>query len=90
MDMNYFGMGRSENLHLAFMAVHEFHGKEGRYPGSDDADLAKVVELAKAINESQKQAGKLSVDSVEEKSFEMWPPSARAPSRRRVHFSEAW
>jgi ubiquitin-activating enzyme E1 len=40
MDMNFFGMGRSEQLHLAIGAVHQFKNSEGRYPNDNEADLA--------------------------------------------------
>lgn len=30
--MNYFGMGRSEQLHFTIGAVHQFRDDEGRYP----------------------------------------------------------
>lgn len=52
--MNYFGMGRSENLHLAITGTHAFKDQEGRYPADTEADLAKVVELTKAKNEEWK------------------------------------
>lgn len=66
MDMNYFGMGRSEILHLSIGAVHQFKNTEGRYPGDNEADLAKCIELAKAFNEAGKASNGLSVDEVDE------------------------
>ena len=48
--MNYFGMGRSEQLHIAFVAVHMFHTAEGRYPNNNAEDLTKVVNFANVIN----------------------------------------
>lgn len=53
--MNYFGMGRSEQLHLAICGVHLFKNQEGRYPADNEADLAKVVELTKGINAANKE-----------------------------------
>ena len=64
LDMNYFGMGRSENLHFAIGAVHAFRDAEGRYPGDNAEDLAKCVDLAKAMNEQHKTDG--STTQVEE------------------------
>ena len=66
MDMNYFGMGRSEILHLSIGAVHQFKNAEGRYPGDNEADLLKVVELAKALNDAGKANNTLCVDEVDE------------------------
>ena len=43
--MNYFGMGRSEQLHLAICAVHRFFDEESRYPDDNAEDLAKVVAM---------------------------------------------
>jgi len=40
MDMNFFGMGRSEQLHLAIGGTHMFKNQEGRYPNDTEADLA--------------------------------------------------
>lgn len=34
-DMNFFGMGRSENLHLAIAAVHRFKDTNGRHPSNN-------------------------------------------------------
>jgi len=50
MDMNFFGMGRSEQLHLSIGAIHQFKNTEGRYPADNEEDLAKVIAFAKAIN----------------------------------------
>lgn len=66
-DMNLYGMARSENLHLAFMGVHAFHAQEGRYPADTEADLAKVVELSKGINAANKESDGLTVEEVDEK-----------------------
>ena len=66
LDMNYFGMGRSEQLHFAIGAVHAFNDQEGRYPQNTEADLAKVVELAKGINERHKSEGTMSVEEIDE------------------------
>ena len=66
LDMNFFGMGRSEQLHFAIGAVHAFNDQEGRYPQDNAADLAKVVELAKGINARHKEAGTMSVEEIDE------------------------
>jgi len=65
-DMNFFGMGRSENLHLAIVATHKFKDSEGRLPGNNAADLAKVVEIAKATNAEFKEKNGLTVDEIQE------------------------
>ena len=65
-DMNLFGMGRSENLHLSFMGVHAFNDQEGRYPNDTEEDLAKVIELTKGINAANKEAEGLSVEEIDE------------------------
>lgn len=66
LDMNYFGMGRSENLHFAISATHAFRDTEGRYPADNADDLAKVVETAKALNAISKTAGSMSVEEIDE------------------------
>ena len=66
MDMNYFGMGRSENLHFAIQATHAFRDAEDRYPADNEADLAKVVELAKGFNNKNKEDGIVSVEEIDE------------------------
>ena len=60
-------MGRSEQLHLAIGAVHQFRDAEGRYPGDNEADLAKCIEKAKAINAEQKTKELMSVEEIDEK-----------------------
>jgi len=64
--MNYFGMGRSEQLHLAICAVHRFFDEESRYPEDNAEDLAKIVAMTGAINEEFKAAEQLSVEQVDE------------------------
>ena len=64
--MNYFGMGRSENLHLAIGAVHTFKNQDGRYPADTEDDLAKCVEIAKATNAAGKEQNLLNVEEVDE------------------------
>ena len=66
LDMNYFGMGRSEQLHFGMAAVHQFKNTEGRYPENNEADLAKCVEIAKAINTACKEGG-FGVEEIDEK-----------------------
>jgi len=67
MDMNYFGMGRSEQLHFAIGGVHAFQLSEGRYPQNNAADLAKTVELTKGILTRHKAAeGSLVVEEIDE------------------------
>lgn len=67
LDANFFGMGRSEQLHTAISGVHRFRDQEGRYPDDTPADRAKVLELAKAINDERKASQGLSVEEVDEK-----------------------
>jgi hypothetical protein len=64
--MNFFGMGRSEQLHFAIGAVHAFNDAEGRYPQDNAADIAKVVELAKSFNDRHKADGTMSVEEIDE------------------------
>lgn len=66
LDMNYFGMGRSEQLHLALGAVHQFRDAEGRYPNNVEEDLAKCVAFTNALNAAGKEAGLCNVDEVDE------------------------
>ena len=66
-DMNYFGMGRSEQLHFAISAVHAFRNTEGRYPENNAADLAKTLDLAKASLAANKaNEGALTVEEIDE------------------------
>ena len=64
--MNYFGMGRSEHLHNAILAVHTFQLREGRYPADTEDDLAKVVEITKVANAARKEQNLLHVEEVDE------------------------
>ena len=48
------------------MGVHAFHDAEGRYPGDNEADLAKVVELTKGINAANKESDGLNVEEIDE------------------------
>lgn len=66
LDMNYFGMGRSENLHLSVGAVHTFKDAEGRYPANNPEDLNKCVQLAKELNEKFKAANGMDVEEINE------------------------
>jgi len=65
-DLRQFG--RSEQLHVAFRAVHAFHSEHKRYPGS--ADVPKVLELAKALNEKAKAEEQHFVEELDEKVVE--------------------
>ena len=68
LDMNYFGMGRSEQLHFALRGVHAFRDAEGRYPEANAADTAKVIDLVKGLNDSAKQSeGSMTLEEVDEK-----------------------
>ena len=67
MDMNYFGMGRSEQLHFAIGAVHAFRNTEGRYPENNATDLAKTLDLAKAsLAAAKAKEGSLTVEEIDE------------------------
>jgi len=55
MDMSYFGMGRSEQLHFALGAVHAFRNKEGRYPENKPDEIAACVAAAKDMNALSKE-----------------------------------
>jgi len=63
-DLKLFG--RSEQLHLAIYAVHNFKDAEGRYPENNDADLTKVVEIAKTLAADLKSKDLLTIEDVEE------------------------
>lgn len=54
-DMKFFGMGRTEQLHIAMGACHMFYKEKGRYPSDTADDLAHAVVLAKAGNEKLKE-----------------------------------
>ena len=47
--VDYKLFGRGEQLHVGIYAVHQFRDKEGRYPENNQADLDKVVALAKEV-----------------------------------------
>jgi len=66
MDMNFFGMGRSEQLHLAIHGTHKFKDQEGRYPNDTEEDLAKVIEFAKELNAHGKEHNEINVEEVDE------------------------
>jgi len=66
LDMNYFGMGRSEQLHLAFAGVALFYKQENRYPVDVESDLMKVVDNTKQINASFKERELINVEEVDE------------------------
>ena len=66
LDMNYFGMGRSEILHLSIGGVHLFQKQEGRYPQDTEEDLAKVVANVKMINTAFKERDCICVEEVDE------------------------
>ncbi len=66
LDMNYFGMGRSEQLHFAFGAVHFFRDEHGRYPGDNESDIAWCIAKAKEINTDKKAKELMCVDEVDE------------------------
>jgi len=65
LDMNFFGMGRSEQLHISILAVHKFRSAEGRYPNDNEEDLGKCVTLATEINAQMKEAQGCSVEEVD-------------------------
>ena len=60
--------GRSEQLHLAMEAVHQYWDKKGCLPPLRDADAAlECIAIAKSINEVNKSKdGAISVEEVEE------------------------
>ena len=57
--------GRSEQNHLALLAIFAFHQEFGKYPGLTDGD--RVLELAKFINEENKSKEQHSVEEIDEK-----------------------
>ena len=65
-DMNYFGMGRSEILHLSIGGIHLFHKQNNRYPENTEEDLAAVVANVKQINASFKERELICVEEVDE------------------------
>lgn len=64
-DLRFFG--RSDQLHIAFNAILEFHKESGRLP--ETADLSTCMDIAKRINESNKASNGLALDEMEEKVF---------------------
>ena len=65
-DMNYFGMGRSEILHLSIGGVHLFHKQNNRYPENTEEDIAAVIANVKQINSSFKERELICVEEVDE------------------------
>jgi len=63
-DLRFFG--RSEQLHLAYHAVFEFQAAYQRLPGNSADDNAKIIEIVKKINESNKSSEGISVDEIDE------------------------
>lgn len=61
-DLRYWG--RSDQLHIALRAIHEFHTIKGVYPDFADAD--EVVALAKKINEKAEEAKEFRVEELDE------------------------
>lgn len=55
--------GRSDHLHIALRAIHEFHQQKGAYPEIADADA--VVEIAKAVNAKAKEAEEHSCEELD-------------------------
>jgi ubiquitin-activating enzyme E1 len=56
--------GRSDQLHIALRAIHEYHTIKGSYPEMKDAD--EVVALAKKINEKAEEAKEFRVEALDE------------------------
>lgn len=56
--------GRSDQLHIALRAIHEFHTIKGAYPEMKDAD--EVVVLAKKINEKAEEAKEFRVEALDD------------------------
>jgi ubiquitin-activating enzyme E1 len=55
--------GRSDSLHCALRAIHEFHSQHKRY--SEIADADAVLELAKAINQKAKESNGHHVEELD-------------------------
>ena len=64
-DLKYWG--RSDQLHLAFRAVLEFHSVAGRLPQTNDEDFNEVFGIAKKINEQNKATEGMTLEEIEEK-----------------------
>ena len=64
-DLKYWG--RSDQLHLAFSAVLEFHSVAGRLPRDNEEDLNEIVGLAKKINEENKSNEGITLEEIDEK-----------------------
>jgi ubiquitin-activating enzyme E1 len=64
-DLRYFG--RSDQLHLAFLGILEFHKTEGRLPGNNEEDFQKVFATVKRINEENKANEGIVLEEIEEK-----------------------
>ena len=65
-DMNYFGMQRPEQLHLAICGVHQFKNEMSRYPLDNEEDIAKVLQMVREINSRNRQQQLLCVEELDE------------------------
>jgi ubiquitin-activating enzyme E1 len=64
-DLRYFG--RSDQLHLAFSGILDFHKTQGRLPGNNEEDFQVVFASVKRINEENKAKEGISLEEIEEK-----------------------
>ena len=63
-DLRFFG--RSEQLHLGYHALLEFHKTHQRLPYLNKEEVDQVVEISKKINESNKASEGLTVEELDE------------------------
>lgn len=59
--------GRSEQLHLAILAIFEFQKAHERLPGNNATDADWVLNAAKKINEENKTNEGHTVEEIDEK-----------------------
>ena len=64
-DLRYFG--RSDQLHIAFNAILNFHKTQGRLPGNNEEDFQAVLAESKSIIEANKAVDGLVLEELEEK-----------------------
>jgi len=70
--------GRSEQLHIAFQALWKFSEKHEALPKiADEQDAQELLELAKTINQHEKENGGHFVDEIDEKVFKIFAQQSR-------------
>jgi ubiquitin-activating enzyme E1 len=64
-DLRYFG--RSEQLHLAYLAIWDFQRTHGRVSTNNEEDIQTVLATVKRINEENKSSEGITVEEIDEK-----------------------